>query len=351
MEILAPISHPDEVDALVAAGAGEFYCGLFPEEWYQRWGRACPPNRRGPGPANLARVEDVRAVCDRAGAAGRPVYVALNAPYHTDDQVDFQVDLARRLGDEAGVAAVIVADPGLLLALGERVPDLPVFVSTVGIALNAEAVLFYRDIGARRVILSRHLSVREIAAIAAATPGVDLEVLLLNDACAFEEGLCSTAHLLPGFGVYCTSRWGRRLVMDDAAGPREPDAATLAAWEGALGAWDSFTDAIGPCGYSTGPARVPLGPCGLCAIPALDRMGIRGGKVVGREANPYRKVRSVQLVRAVLDAARAGLPDAETKALAVRVRESPESCREGRFCCYPDARDLPSLLTDDEHVR
>ena len=99
-----------------------------------------------------------------------------------------------------------------------------------------------------------------------------------------------------------------------------------------------FLEHLAHRGFSPGKSRIPLGPCGLCAIPALARMGIRSGKVVGREASLYRKVRSVQVVRCLLEGAAAGEAEESLGRLARSIRDDPEGCREGYSCYYREAR-------------
>ena len=53
LKITVPVSHPEEVETLVANGAGELYCGYVPPEWLSRYGGAFWLNRRGPVAGNL----------------------------------------------------------------------------------------------------------------------------------------------------------------------------------------------------------------------------------------------------------------------------------------------------------
>ena len=177
------------------------------------------------------------------------------------------------------------------------------------------------ELGADRVIAPRQLTLDEIGELCGAAAGVGLEAFVLNDACAFDEGGCATAHQLPGHdGPYCLASF------DPQAGAGDPAIAAHRAW----------LDALGRRGY-TPSAGLPLGPCGLCALPELAAAGVEAVKVVGREAHPYRKVRSVQMVRHVLDALRDEGPDAaRTRSRALR--EDPAGCRGGLDCYYPEVR-------------
>ena len=157
-----------------------------------------------------------------------------------------------------------------------------VHISSLASCRNHGAAAFYRDLGVSRVILPRHVTLREIEAIA--IPGLEWEAFLLNDGCVFEEGICATTH---AFGPYC---------IDDRLG-------------GKLGRLDDryefFKWTLNNCGCQTSRGYT-LGPCGLCALPRLAQIGVASLKVVGREASLARKVASVELAAVALGLAEDG---------------------------------------------
>lgn len=341
MRILAPTSDPAEVEPLAANGADEFYCGLVPREWSVRFGAGTQLNRRPPGPANLKSFDALAALAGACNARGKPLYLTLNAPYYDEAQHGWILDFLAEVHRSATISAVIVSDPALLheaIRCGVRV-----FVSTLGAAMNAETVAFYRDLGASRVILSRHLRVTEIADIRRAVPDVELEVFALNDNCYFEEAFCSTAHALPGAGVYCTTAFIREVMRSDGTGETPLSKSEEDAWQNLAAVRQRFLDDLQSCILSAAGARAPLSACALCALPALRAIGIDSVKIVGREAGLYRKLRSVQIVRAVLERAACGQADRELKALAMRARGDLAACVAGRYCYFRETRD-PELV-------
>jgi len=359
MQILCPINSPEEVVPLVEAGADEFYCGLFPGEWYEKWGRGSWPNRRGPGPANLSSVDELARLADTVHTARLggdtaqpvPLFVALNQQFYPDDQCDFLLGIAQELQERNAIDAFIVSDPGFMSLLKKEVPGARIFSSTVSVATNAQAVQFLADLGCSRVILSRHLHLAEIEQLQQAVPDVELEVFLLNDNCYFEEGFCSTTHTMPGFGVYCMTPWELRVTRDDQDGGGLTDPEERARWDFLIDEHRRFLGSLSHRGFGGGRAAVPLGPCGLCAIPKLMDLGIHSGKIVGREASLYRKIRSVQSVRYVRDSYRDSGDPREAKKKAVELRADPEGCNAGMSCYYRGARDrdlipLPSRGAD-----
>lgn len=344
MRILSPVAAPEEVEPLVQSGADELYCGLFPQEWYERWGRGAWPNRRGPGPGNLGSVDELCRLADEVHK-GRdvPLYVTFNQQFYSDEQADLLLDLAERLTARGAADAFVVTDPGFMTLLREQLPGCRVFASTVAVALNSGAVRLLAELGCSRVILSRHLDLEELARLSAAAPNVELEVFLLNDNCRFEEGLCSTTHTLPGFGVYCATPWEVQPRRAAPAGPLT-DPADRAAWDFTLEEHREYLRHLTFRGTGGGHLALPLGPCGLCALPELIDLGIASGKIVGREASPYRKLRSVQAVRYLRDLYLERGDAEEVKREALALRSDPEGCVAGYSCYYRSGRpaDLPA---------
>ncbi len=95
---------------------------------------------------------------------------------------------------------------------------------------------------------------------------------------------------------------------------------------------------------------LPLSPCGLCAIPAFQQMGISAVKIVGRESSALRKLASLKLVRAIVERARTGAPEEEIQAYAQDLRERVAPCIPGEMCYYtPEQPRSPSLRERARH--
>jgi putative protease len=309
VKILAPLRHSGEVPALVDAGADEFYCGLTPPGWEEAFGSAWA-HRRNARSAGVPDLDDLRRIVTLA--QGRPVYATLNSPSYPAGAVPRLVDFGRLLLAEVGIAALIVAEWELLLALADAGLAPRLHVSSLASCRNAGAAAFYRDLGVARVILPRHLTLAEIEAIA--VEGLELETFVLNDGCVFEEGLCATTHAL---GTYCMNdRVGGKYVQLDER----------------YEFWRWLQNNSG-CQTSRG---VTLGPCGLCALPRLGKAGVASLKVVGREASLARKAASVRLAAAALASARAGAQAAEIRGQVIALRGAPQLCQDAHLCYYPD---------------
>lgn len=341
MRILAPLRSSAEVEPLVAAGAEEFYCGLTPAGWGASQGQSWA-HRRNPRSAGVPDLEDLRRIV--ALASPRPVYVTLNSPSYRASAIPLLLDFGRRLLEELGVRALIVAEWELLLALAEAGLARSVHVSSLATCRNRGAAMFYRSLGVSRIILPRHLTLSEIEEIR--IPGVGLEAFVLNDGCVFEEGLCATTHAL---GTFCLADADPPAAAAPPAGtaPAVKEApaargrpALLPVVQGELSAevldrYGFWKWTLNNCGCSTSQG-FPLGPCGLCALPRLAAAGVESLKVVGREASLERKEASVRLVAQALRLAKGGAGPAVIREAAIALRGARGLCEGARLCYYPD---------------
>lgn len=332
MKILAPIASHDELEMLAAAGAEELYCGIVPREWMEKYTGAIWLNRRSPRGGSLESYADLRRLVEDAHKIGLPVFITLNSPYYTADQMPLVMELAHKLSDEIGVDALIVSDINLLLRLSEEKLACELHVSSVAATLNAEAVRFLLNFNPTRVVLPRSLTIPEIESIVSEVGDqVEIEVFMLNDGCAFEEGFCSTTHH-HSVGAFCTSlsemetrfEWSRRALTNRRQNWLRRNLADYREW-----VW--YLNGNG-CGSTA--KGLPYGPCGLCAIPDFQRIGVDSLKIVGREASPFKKMASVKMVRDIVDRARNGVPKLHVIERAKALRESPEHCASGFMCYY-----------------
>jgi len=309
VKILAPLRNSDEVLPLCAAGAHEFYCGLTPPGWDEAFGQTWV-HRRNPKSAGVPGVEDLRRIV--ALASPRQVFATLNAPSYPAGAVPRLVEFGKMLVDDVGVAALIVAEWELLLALCEAGLAAQVHISSLASCRNPGAAAFYRDLGVSRVILPRHVTLQEIEETA--IRGLEWEVFVLNDGCVFEEGICATTH---AYGPYCLSdRLGGKLGRLDER-------------------YEFWKWTLNNCGCQTSRGYT-LGPCGLCALPRLAQIGVASLKVVGREASLARKVASVELAAVALGLSERGAAPDDIRESVISRRGAPELCKDAHLCYYPD---------------
>jgi putative protease len=121
--------------------------------------------------------------------------------------------------------ALIMADPGLMMMIRERWPEMPIHLSVQANTVNHAAVKFWRSAGVTRVILSRELSLDEVTEIRQECPDTELEVFVHGALCIAYSGRCLLSgyfnHRDPNQGS-CTNscRWDYKLHegTEDAGG-------------------------------------------------------------------------------------------------------------------------------------
>jgi putative protease len=333
MKVLAPISSYDELEMLAESGAEEFYCGIVPREWLDRYTGAVWLNRRSPKGGSLETLADLKRLVDGAHRFGIPVFITLNAPYYTSEQLSWVMELARRLDGEVGVDALIVTDINLLMQLSRAKLNAELHVSSVAATLNTEAIRFLLQFGPSRIILPRSLTIPEIEEIATAIRDeVELEAFMLNDGCAFEEGFCSTTHHHT-VGAFCTSLSEMDTEFERTGG-RELTRRQNARLRRNLTDYREWIWYVNGNGCGSTPNGLPYGPCGLCAIHEFQRIGIASLKIVGREASPFKKLASVRMVRAIVDQVRGGSDKLIVIERAKSLRGDRKHCDSGYMCYY-----------------
>ena len=324
-ELLAPAGTLKGLEYALAYGADAVYAGV------PRYSLRVRNNDFDL--ANLA------AGIERAHARGRRFYLAANVLPHGAKVRTFLDDMAPVVA--LGPDALIMADPGLILLVRERWPDLPVHLSVQANTTNAAAVRFWQQQGISRVILSRELSLAEIADIRTACPDVELEVFVHGAVCIAYSGRC----LLSGYFNHrdanqgsCTNacRWEYRLARPAApagagaagtdgtpagtAAPEPTAAAIPAAAPAAASARHPAADEVWLLEEAKRPGEyMPVledaaGTYILNAkdlravqhVAALAAMGIDCLKIEGRTKSHYYAARTTRVYRQAIDDAVAG---------------------------------------------
>lgn len=154
--------------------------------------------------------ENLEKGIQEARALGKSFFLATNVLPHNRKIRTFVRDLAPIVAMRPH--ALIMADPGLIMMAREAWPDLPIHLSVQANTLNFAAVKFWQSIGIQRIILSRELSLDEIAEIRQACPEMELEVFVHGALCIAYSGRCLLSgyfnHRDPNQGT-CTNacRW------------------------------------------------------------------------------------------------------------------------------------------------
>ncbi|MFW1666224.1 MULTISPECIES: tRNA 5-hydroxyuridine modification protein YegQ [Acinetobacter] len=128
-----------------------------------------------------------------AHALGKKFYVVVNIQPHNSKLKNFITDLEPIIKMQPD--ALIMSDAGLIMLVREHFPQMPIHLSVQANAINWATVKFWKDYGLTRVILSRELSIEEIAEIQKHVPDIELEVFVHGALCMAYSGRC----LLSGY--------------------------------------------------------------------------------------------------------------------------------------------------------
>jgi U32 family peptidase len=181
-ELLAPAGDWDCIRAAVENGADAVYFGL--EDGFNARARATN--------FDLNNIVEIMLFLHRRGVKG---YVTLNTLAFSDELPKLQT-IIRRLA-LASVDAVLVQDLGVARMIREITHDLAIHASTQMTLTSAECIAVAEQLGIKRVVLPRELSIDEIRQIHSKT-GVELEAFVHGALCVAYSGQCLTSESLGG---------------------------------------------------------------------------------------------------------------------------------------------------------
>ena len=142
---------------------------------------------------NEFRLEQIGQGIAEAHARGKKFFVTSNLLPHNDKVRTYLRDIEPVIALRPD--ALIMADPGLIMMVRERWPDVAIHLSVQANTVNHMAVKFWQRVGVARIILSRELSLDEIEKIRQECPDIELEVFVHGALCIAYSGRC----LLSGY--------------------------------------------------------------------------------------------------------------------------------------------------------
>ncbi|MEW8973207.1 MAG: U32 family peptidase [Tissierellaceae bacterium] len=183
VELLAPAGDLEKLKMAIIYGADAVYLGG------ESFGL-----RKSSKNFSLDEIADgVNFVHDN----GKKIYVTLNIVPHNED-LDGLEEYVTKLY-ELKVDAVIVSDPGMFSIIKRTVPNLPIHISTQASVTNYETIMFWYNLGAKRVVLARELSLKEIKEITSKIPeDMEIEAFVHGAMCMSYSGRCLLSNYMTG---------------------------------------------------------------------------------------------------------------------------------------------------------
>ena len=182
-ELLAPAGDLERLRYAINYGADAVYCSL-------------PEFGMRSAPANFTPEQLTEGVI-YAHARGRKVYLTMNT-LPTNEEADRLPDAIKEAA-KAGVDAFIVADLGVLDACKTVAPDIDVHMSTQTGITNWAAARAAYNLGAKRVVLAREMSLQDIAILRDKTPPeLEIEAFVHGAMCMSVSGRCLLSNYMTG---------------------------------------------------------------------------------------------------------------------------------------------------------
>ena len=157
---------------------------------------------------------------------GVKVYVTANILAHDDDLAGIE-EYFEEL-KEIGPDALIIADPGVFNIAKRVCPQIERHISTQANNTNYETYLFWHELGAKRVVSARELSLAEIKEIRAHIPDeMEIETFIHGAMCISYSGRCLLSNYFTGRDANrgaCTHpcRWKYSVVEETRPGEYMP---------------------------------------------------------------------------------------------------------------------------------
>lgn len=206
-ELLLPAGNIEKLKYAIEYGADAVYLGVVDFSL-----RAM---RKG----ELITLDNLKEAIDIAHQHNVKAYLTLNIFAFNEDIKLLEKAMDRII--ESNPDAIILSDFGVFNVVRRYMPNVPIHVSTQTNILNYEAVKFWKDLGAERVILARELPIKDVKVIKEKVPDIETEVFIHGSQCVSFSGRC----LLSDYMTYgerkanhgnCAQpcRWSYKLVEE-----------------------------------------------------------------------------------------------------------------------------------------
>lgn len=234
-------------------------------------------------------VPELKEAVEYAHERGVKVYLTLNTMPR-----EYEYGALREYLDEISdipFDAMIIGDIGVLMLVKRVLPDMELHISTQANSVSAEDCLAWHQLGAKRVVLARELTLEEIKAIRQRVPEeLELECFIHGSMCISYSGRCLlSGHILGrdanrgGCAQPC--RWNYRVKRIEVVEEKRPDA-------------------IIPIEEIDGESFIMSSKdtCTIEHIPELVEAGINSFKIEGRMKSAYYTAVVTNTYKMALDA-------------------------------------------------
>lgn len=174
IELLAPAGSLEKMKYAFVYGADAVYFGVPDFSLRVR--------------VNKFSEKDILEAVYYAHKLGKKIYVTLNIYAHNKhlEKVKKHLQFLKKIK----IDGIIASDPGIINLVKKYLPKVDIHLSTQANATNFEAVKFWRDLGVKRIILAREVTLQEIEEIGKKVKGIELEYFVHGAMCMSYSGRC-----------------------------------------------------------------------------------------------------------------------------------------------------------------
>lgn len=239
-------------------------------------------------------LQKLKTAIDTTHLHNKKIYIVTNLLPHNAKLKTFPEDIQKIVDLQPD--ALIMSDVGLIDFVRNKYPEMPIHLSVQANTTNYSAVKFWQKLGLQRIILSRELSLEEIAEIRQQCPDIELEVFIHGALCIAYSGRC----LMSGYFNHrdanqgtCTNacRWEYKVASEKnqpinfyVKEPNRPN--DLMPIE---------EDEHGTYLFNSKDLR------GLEHVETLLKIGVDSFKIEGRTKSAYYVARTTQVYRQAID--------------------------------------------------
>lgn len=285
-ELLAPAGSLKHLYYAFAYGADAIYAGIPRYSLRVR--------------NNSFREEQIITGIHHAHAIGKKFYIAANIQPHNDKIKTFIRDIEFILTQptESQPDALIMSDPGLIMQVRDKFPDIPIHLSVQANVVNWATAQFWLKQGIQRIILSRELGLEEIETFIKNVPEMEFEVFVHGALCMAYSGRC----LLSG---YMNHRDANQGACNNACRWKYDTKPAQETNEGQIALIEEVTKpGENMAVYEDQHGTYIMNSKDLRAVQHVQRlttMGIHSLKIEGRTKSHYYVARTCQTYRQAID--------------------------------------------------
>lgn len=210
VELLAPAGSYEKAKIAFLYGADAVYCGTSSLSLRTR--------------ADMEN-DDLEKTIKYAKKVGKKVYVTLNI-FAWDEKYEEIIEMAKKL-EELKPSGVIVADGGVMEVMKQYAPSVPINVSTQANIVSMHSANFWRNNGAKRMIMAREMNKEQLKYIMENKPeDMEIEIFVHGAICFAFSGRCFLSDFLScrsaNLGECSQScRWSYNLYAEEKNNPGE----------------------------------------------------------------------------------------------------------------------------------